>query len=352
MEGKVYPPFSCSFTPQIPELLFNLRCTIAFTTFQAGKLVFLSAKNDQELVQLPRNFIKPMGLAVSGESLALATQDQLLIFKASRSLAPAYPKKPGVYDTIYVPMVSYHTGRVDLHDIAWTESGICAVNTSFSCLIRPSDEYNFVSTWRPNFISELASQDRCHLNGVAVVEEKAKYTTAFSVSNEPQGWREQIPHGGVLINVDNQEIVASDLKMPHSPRWFDGKLYVLQSALGQLLTVDPDNGKTEVIYQREGFARGLAKYRDYLFVGYSKLRQNSSVFGRLEFSKKADQCSISIIHAPTGAFVGEIRYLNSVDEIFDIQIIPDITRPNILNTETDDFKTALITPEATYWGSH
>ncbi|MDH3709366.1 MAG: TIGR03032 family protein [Cyclobacteriaceae bacterium] len=100
----------------------------------------------------------------------------------------------------------------------------------------------------------------------------------------------------------------------------------------------------------DGFARGLAKYQDYLFVGYSKLRQNSSIFANLDFSKKADQCSISIIHAPTGAFVGEIRYLNSVDEIFDIQIIPEVVRPNILNTQSEDFKAALITPEATYWG--
>ncbi len=350
MDRKAYPPFSCSFSPQIPELLQNLNCTIAITTFQAGKLIFISAKNDQELVQLPRNFDKPMGLAVSGEKLALATQDELLIFKASRSLASGYAKKPGVYDTIYIPMVRYHTGRVDLHDVAWANSDICAVNTSFSCLIKPHQEYNFTSFWQPDFISELASQDRCHLNGVAVVEGKIKYVTAFSTSDTIQGWRSNIPEGGVIIDVDDQRMVATNLQMPHSPRVFNGKLYVLQSALGQLVTVDVESGELEVIYQRDGFARGLAKYQDYLFVGYSKLRQNSSIFAKLDFSKKADQCSISIVHAPTGAFVGEIRYLNSVDEIFDIQIIPEVVRPNILNTQSEDYKAALITPEATYWG--
>ena len=350
MSAEVYPPFTCTFSPQIPELLHNLQCTLAFTTFQAGKLVLLSAKNESELMQLPRTFDKPTGLAVNDDKLALCTKDEIIIFKASASIAQGYPQKPGVYDRMFIPVVSYHTGQADLHDIAWLGDELVAVNTSFSCLVKPSSEFHFEPVWQPPFISKLASEDRCHLNGLAVVNGKVKYVTAFSDSDQRLGWSDHIPESGILMDVEREEIIVSDLQMPHSPRWFDDKLYALQSALGTLMQIDTQSGEVKVIYQQDGFARGLAKFKDYLFVGYSKLRQNSSSFAKLQFSEKAIHCGISIIHEPTSAYVGEIRYLSSIDEIFDIQIIPDTTRANILNTHSQDYKSALIIPGASYWG--
>ena len=350
MSETVYPPFTCTFSPQIPELLAKLNCTIAFTTFQAGKLVFLSAKNENELMQLPRSFDKPMGLAVKDQKLALCTKDEIIIFKASASIAQGYPKKPGVYDRMYIPVVTYHTGQADLHDLAWQGDELVAVNTSFSCLIKPHTEFHFKPIWKPPFITKLASEDRCHLNGLTVVDGRIKYVTAFSTSDERLGWSDHIPEGGILMDVENDEVISADLQMPHSPRWFDHKLYALQSAAGELIRIDPVSGEFQVVYQRDGFARGLAKYQDYLFIGYSKLRPNSSSFGKLEFSQQATHCGISIVHEPTANFVGEIRYLSSVDEIFDIQIIADTRRANILNTQSEDYKAALIIPEASFWG--
>ncbi len=68
-------PFSANFSPQLPELLLSLNCTIALTTYQAGKLVFISPNPDKErLTTLPRSFQKPMGIAVNGDSMVLASK--------------------------------------------------------------------------------------------------------------------------------------------------------------------------------------------------------------------------------------------------------------------------------------
>ena len=86
------PPFSCSYSPNVPELLLQLRCTIAISTYQAGKVVFISPKDDQKLVQLPRTFQKAMGIGMSGNKMALATLDEVLVLVNSKELAAHYPK--------------------------------------------------------------------------------------------------------------------------------------------------------------------------------------------------------------------------------------------------------------------
>jgi uncharacterized protein (TIGR03032 family) len=244
----------------------------------------------------------------------------------------------------------YFTGQVDIHDIDWgVDHRIFAVNTSFSCLIEVDADYSWKPYWTPPFISHLASEDRCHLNGMAMENGLPKYVTAFSEGDTPQSWRPTVTQSGILMDVPSKEIVVRGLGMPHSPRlWHDG-LFVLLSAKGQLVRIDAASGNTEVITQLKGFVRGLARLGDYAFIGLSRLRKNSSTFAQLEIAKDADRSGIIIVHLPTGAIVGEIIYETSVDEIYDIQVLPGVTRPNILNTLTKDFKMGLDIPGATYW---
>lgn len=345
-------PFSCRYTPQIPELLLQLGCTIVISTYQAGKLIFLSPKDENALVQLPRTFEKVMGITENTEKnkLALAYKDEVVIFTNSPELAKYYPKSPHKYDALYMPRVTYHTGPLDIHDLSFGQNGeLFAVNTLFSCLIRIDDNYNFTPFWTPPFIDKLVSEDRCHLNGMAMKEGKPKYVTAFNQGNSLQSWRENITKTGVVMDVETNETIIGNLAMPHSPRIFNNKLYVLLSATGELIHIDPENGNYEVVVKLEGFVRGMSLYKDYLFIGLSKLRKNSSTFGKLDFSKKANQSGVVVVHLPTGSIAGKISYLTSLDEIYDIHILPGKIRPNILNTLTPAHKAGLMTPEATFW---
>jgi len=345
-------PFSCQYSAQIPELLLRLQCTIAVTTYQAGKLVLISPQDADTLVQLPRSFPKPMGIAENPatDQLALACKDEIIVFANSAELAHHYPQAPQKYDALYMPRATYHTGPLDIHDLCFAKDGtLYAVNTLFSCIVSINDRYNFTPFWHPPFIDKLVSEDRCHLNGLALKDGVPKYATAFNEGNKMQSWRENITKTGVVFDLETNETVARGLAMPHTPRWFGDALYVLLSASGELIKIDVNSGKHEVVIKLEGFVRGMDLYKDYLFIGLSKLRKNSSTFGKLDFAEKANEAGIVIVHLPTGSLVGKISYLTSLDEIYDVHILGNKIRPNILNTVKPDHKQGLMIPNSTYW---
>jgi len=345
-------PFSCRYSPQIPELLMKLNCTIAISTYQAGKLIFLSPKDQNSLVQLPRHFEKVMGIAEDPDKdkLALACKEEIIVFSNSPDLARHYPASPLKYDALYMPRVTYHTGSLDIHDLRFGLDGaIFAVNTLFSCIVKITDDYNFTPYWVPPFIDKLVSEDRCHLNGMALQNGLPKYATTFNQGNTHQSWREKVTETGVIFDLDSNEVITGKLPMPHSPRIFGNDLYVLLSATGELIKVDINNGKYDVVVKLDGFVRGMSLHKDYLFIGLSKLRKNSSTFGKLDFAEKANQAGVMVVHLPTGSIAGKITYLNSLDEIYDIHVISDKIRPNIMNTITPAYKAGLMIPNTTFW---
>ncbi len=345
------PPFSCIYTPNVAELLTQLGCSLAITTYQAGKLIFLSPENENAMRQLPRDFEKAMGLAINKDRMAIAIKEEIVVLANAPGLAVDYATKPGFYDAFYVPRASYYTGSVDIHDMDWDKEGkLWAVNTLFSCLVTIDDSYSFRPQWMPPFIKKLESADLCHLNGMAMVDGKPQYVSMFGQTNTVKGWREGVEKNGLLMDVDTNEVVAASLPMPHSPRWFDGDLYCLLSATGEFIKIDIGTGKYDVVTKLKGFVRGMAKYGDYVFIGLSRLRQNASVFRDLAISKDAIYCGVEIIHLPTGANVGNIRYQQSVEEIYDVQVLPNTLRPGILNHTAPTHRLALHTPENSFWG--
>ena len=351
-ENKALAPFSCQFSPNVPELLKKLNCSIAISTYQAGKLVFISAKDEDSLTQLPRNFQKVMGIAedYKNQKLALACKDEIIIFKNSKELALYYPKAPNKYDALYMPRATFHTGALDIHDLSFGENEeLFAVNTLFSSIVKIDTNYNFTPYWSPPQIDKITGEDRCHLNGMAMKNGMPKYATAFNDGNTPQSWRDKITESGVIYDIENNKMIAKDLAMPHTPRIYNNELYILLSATGELVKINKENGTYDVVVKIGGFVRGMSLHKDYLFIGQSKLRKNSSTFGKLPFAKDANQAGIVIVHLPTKSITGKITYLTSLDEIYDIHILADKIRPNILNTLTEDYKEGLSIPETTFW---
>jgi len=344
-------PFSSSYSPQLPELLLKLQCSIGISTYQAGKLLFISPKDENSLSMLPRSFNKPMGFELNGNKLVLATKDEVIVFEDSKDLATHYPNKPNTYNSLFTPRVTFHTGQVDMHDIAFGKDGIWAINTSFSCLCQINGSFNFIPRWQPPFITEMVSEDRCHLNGMVIIDGKPKYVTMLGKTNTAQGWRETIVDGGLLMDVETNEIILDKLAMPHSPKMHNNELYMLLSASGKVIKVNIAEKTYETIKQFDGFCRGMDIYGDFMFIGMSKLRKNSSTFAKLSFSDNADTAGIKIIHIPTKALVGELTFQTTVDEIYGLQIIPNSIRPNILNTTNPIYKQALAIPGNTFWAN-
>ncbi|MBI9105455.1 MAG: TIGR03032 family protein [Spirochaetales bacterium] len=348
--AKAPAPFECSYTPNFPELLMQLDISLAVSTYQAGKVVFLSALNENQLIQLPRNFNFAMALGVNGSRLAVATRDEVVILGNDPSLAANYPGQMNTYDNIYVPRATYHCGRLNIHGFHWDKTGLLAVNTQFSCLSYIDEDYSFKPIWKPPFITELAPEDRCHLNGMAIKNDKPEYVTSLGHTDTPTGWRGTRPFGGLLMHVDSSEIILEKLGMPHTPKFLNGELYALLSATGELIKIDPERGTYDVVVQLDGFVRGMCLVEDYLFVGLSRVRQNHPTEHLLPIAEKAKIAGIAAVHLPTGTVHARLNYRASVEEIFDVEALQGLKRPGILNTGNKHYRLSLNAPGLSWWG--
>jgi len=341
-------PFACQHTPQIPDLLAEMGASLALTTYQAGKVLIVSAEGER-LVHLPRTFDTPMGLAVDGERMALATRQEIVLLANEPRLAGSYPRQPHIYDALFVPRSVHFTGALTVHDLAFAEGGLVGVNTLFSCLFELDPFYSFRPIWRPPFVGALAPEDRCHLNGLALEAGHPRFVTALGATDGAGGWRDAKERGGVIVDVPTGEIVLAGLPMPHSPRIVDGTLYALLSATGEIIAVDVERGQYDVVRRVDGFARGLAYHADHLFVATSRFREHHT-FADLDLPRDGRAfCGVSVLHRDTGAFVGDLRFLRSCEEIYDVQVLPGRRRPGILGLADDTHRRALTTPEQTFW---
>jgi uncharacterized protein (TIGR03032 family) len=243
-------------TPNFPELLRRLGASLLVTTYQAGKLALVRNEGDHLNVH-HRAFKAPMGLALAdgGAKLAVGTTLQIWQFRDVPDVARRLPPA-GTHDGCYLPRCSHVTGNVLIHEMAYGAGGaLWFVNTRFSCLATLDPEASFVPRWRPPFITELEPSDRCHLNGLALVDGKPKYVTALGAANTMGGWRPNKARGGVLLDVGSGETLCRGLSMPHSPRWYGGRLWVCESGSGTLGTVDPATGRYEAVAAAPGFTR-------------------------------------------------------------------------------------------------
>lgn len=343
------PPFTCTATPGFTRLLHELRSSLAITTYQAGKVILISPKNENELIQFPRTFRKAMGLALSQHKLAVATQNEVVIYADSPGQAKNFPKKPGVYDQLYIPRAKYFTGELDIHDVHFTSKGLLAVNTRFSCVSLINDDFSFTEVWRPSFITELRPDDNCHLNGMVVIGDRPKYLTALGETNSAKGWRGTKANGGILIDAGSQDILLRQLPMPHSPRVYKEGLFVLLSATGELVRVDIDKRSYEVIHRFNGFVRGMDRIGDFLFIGLSKLRTTSASFGDLPIAAHSPVCGVAVLHLPSGKLIGQLKYETSVEEIYEVCVLPRSIRPAIMSIEKEDHEGVITTSDGVYW---
>ena len=328
-------PLSCVYSPNLPELLNYTDCTLIISTYQAGKIIFVSAIDTHNLIQLSFGFHRPMGIAATGDQLAVATRDTVEVLIDSPELSSADPKQFGMHDRLYVPQTTYFSGEINMHDIAWGDDGLWGVNTLFSCLVLANNTLSFEPKWFPSFITDSVGEDRCHINGLALEEGKPRYVTALGESNIEKGWRRDKVSGGILIDVEKDEIVLRNLSMPHSPRIYDDALYFLLASTGELARTTLDAGSFEIIAQLPGFARGMARYQNYLFVGLSHLRKSSPTFADLPIAQRSLFSGFVVLDLQSESIVATFKYENGCEEIYDIQIIPAVHRPGILEKEKE-----------------
>jgi uncharacterized protein (TIGR03032 family) len=194
----------------------------------------------------------------------------------------------------------------------------------------------------------LAAEDRCHLNGLAIKDGQPRYVTALGDTDTAGSWRANKPQGGCLMVVASGEMICRGLSMPHSPRWHDGRLWVLESGTGRLLLVDAANGHRQSVAELPGFARGLAMCGPNAFIGLSKIRSTSAMEGvPLARRREELKCGIAVVDLRSGQVIAFLEFQIAVEEIFDVQLLPGLRFPEVLGFQKDAIQHTFVVPPAT-----
>ena len=200
--------------------------------------------------------------------------------------------------------------------------------------------------WRPPFVTELEPSDRCHLNGLAMVDGKPKYVTALGETNEMGGWRANKARGGLLMDVDSGAILCRGLSMPHSPRWYGGRLWVCESGSGTLGHVDLNTGRYEAVAAVPGFTRGLDFAGDLAFVGLSQVRE-SAVFSGIPITERLTPeqrtCGVCVVDLRRGETTALLKFESGVQEVFAVALLPR-RFPDLINDDEKLLESSFVVP--------
>jgi Domain of unknown function (DUF4915) len=367
------PPLRSVHTTTFAEILEQFGISLLVTTYQAGKLVMLRA--DRGVVNTHfRSFPKPMGLAVQGNRLAIGTALEVWEFHNVPPVA-AKLEPAGKHDACFLPRHGHATGEVLIHEMAWArsqESGIRSqesgvrgqesgvrgqgsedgepelwfVNTRFSCLCTLDRLHSFVPRWRPPFVTALAPEDRCHLNGLGLVDGSIRYVTALGETDTAGGWRANKKNGGILLEVPSGAVPLRGLSMPHSPRWYQGKLWLLESGTGTLGSVSRADSRYEPIAELPGFTRGLDFHGNLAFVGLSQVRE-SAIFSGIPLTERLSErtCGVWVLDLTTGRTVAFLKFEEAVQEIFAVQVLPNTRFPEVANEDVKVLADSFVLPD-------
>jgi uncharacterized protein (TIGR03032 family) len=347
-QGTESAPLRAVHSTNFPGLLRRLGASLLVTTYQAGKLVMVRADGDHLNTHF-RSLQAPMGLALDGNRLAVGTTIQVWEYADVPALT-AKLDPPGRHDACFLPRASHVTGNIQGHEMAWGPGGeLWVVNTRFSCLCTLDTSASFAPRWRPPFVSALEPSDRCHLNGLGMVDGRPRFVTALGETDEPAGWRANKAKGGIVMDVDCGEVITRGLSMPHSPRWYAGRLWVCESGAGTLGYIDPGTGQYQPIAEVPGFTRGLDFAGNLAFVGLSQVRESATFSGipiTERLSEEERTCGVCVVDLASGQVVALLRFDTTVQEIFAVTVLPGRRWPELINDNDMLLENSFVVPDA------
>ena len=320
--------------------------SLAVTSYQTGQLFLVGLQPDGAVSFNQQNFTRAMGVCYKGGHLYLGTHFQ--VWRLSNMLRPGQLGNKH-FDRVFVPRNAQTTGDIDIHELGINTKGqVVFVNTRYSCLATPDLTHSFRPIWKPPFISKLAAEDRCHLNGLAMADGEPAYVTAVSRSDALTGWRERRHEGGMLIDVRDDRIVTDQLSMPHSPRIDGGQIYALDSGRGMIVRIDPQSGeKTEIAFC-PGFLRGMSLHEGFAIVTVSLPRNGTFAGLKLDEELKARDaspwCGVLVVNLTSGDIVEWIRFEGQITELFDVAALPGVHCPMALGPASAEIAASVTFP--------
>lgn len=342
-QGPSASPLEVLESEGFSQFLLDSGASLAFTTYQAGKILFVGVNKAGRVSIFERSFPRCMGLGPAGDTIWMSSLFQLWRLE---NFLPKGQMHKG-YDAVFVPVMGHTTGEIDVHDICEGPDGRpLFVGTRVNCLATLDARNSFAPVWKPPFIDTIVAEDRCHLNGAAFVDGRARFVTCVAMTNTRRGWSDRRRDGGVVLSVPDGEPVVTGLSMPHSPRLHEGRLWMIQSGTGEFGWVDRDRGRFEPVCDLPGFARGLGFLNGHAIIGVSRPRKDKTFQGlelddRLQARGQEPICAILAVDLASGRIAHSLQLKGAVQELYDVCVLPGLRRPMALGFMSDDIRFTL-----------
>lgn len=258
-------------------------------------------------------------IGVAGHQLAICSSTQIQQFTSNHAAAKQLDSaEANPFDGAYFERLQRHTGATGTSDVVWTQQGWCIASSLFSCLAIFDDHHSFVPFWRPPFITSLRPEDRCHLSGVAVIDQRPAVVSCYAASDSAEGWKQSSNKTGVLVSVDNNQIICEGLNCPSSPRYHDERTWFLQQQPSRLMMLDSHSSEAKEIARFPGHASGLTLVDGCAFVGIN--------------SENSTKSMVIAVDLDTGK-QSQMR-LDS-KEVVDLQFLPKLINPAIVGASVE-----------------
>ncbi|MCH8924061.1 MAG: DUF4915 domain-containing protein, partial [Planctomycetes bacterium] len=140
--------------------------------------------------------------------------------------------------------------------------------------------------------------------------------------------------------------IARGLSMPHSPRYYDGRLWVLNSGTGGIGTIDPESGRYDSLAELPGFTRGLSLAGPLAFIGLSQVRE-SAVFSGIPLVDRLEErtCGVWVLNIHSGETVAFVKFEDAVQEIFAVELLPGVRFPDLINDDAKLIASSYVLPD-------
>jgi uncharacterized protein (TIGR03032 family) len=312
--------FNVSPSDGFVEWLASENVSLALT--MGNMLALIGRDREGGLRVATRPYPTAAGLATDGSrTFYLASGWQLIRFEDA--LLEGTRDAEG-HDRLFMPQKAVTIGALVTYDIAVPATGAPLFTSALcNCVAMPSRRLNFTAVWKPPFVTDLVGEDRCHLTGLALDGAKLAYVTCAAESNVAGGWQDSLNSGGVVVDVEANDVLAKGISLPHSPRIHDGQLYVAAAGDGALLRVDRATGDREVVVQLPGLVRGLDFSGQFAVVGCSKVHEDGPYvgvpIGGLDATGQRN--GVTVVDLRTGRAVHELIFEGASGEVFGVSLI-------------------------------
>ena len=321
--------FGISTSDGFTGWLADRHCGLAIATYRSGRLYVIGIDDEGELSVFERALDRTLALFRADAALYVATRH--IIWRFENALRPG--QRADGCDALYVPQVGYVTGDVELHDLGVAADGSAFfANTRCNCIAQADESYSFRPVWMPPFIADLVADDRCHVSGVALADDRPRFATLAAESDTPEGWRERMVGGGRAYDLSTGRVVADELSLPNSPRIHNRKLWLLDSGNGFFGYVDRRRGTFQPVTFCPGFARGLSISGGEAVIGLSAPRagigpQDLPLMTALADRNEVPFTGLVVVDLDSGDIVHWLRFDSQTPEVCGVEILPGVRRP-------------------------